>query len=165
MAESVKESLGTDLFGFDDEEDEEGEEGDDDTELGDTRMTLEARMNALAEAVLEKDGEGDAEDAGGDDSDDDSEDDYDPAEDIGATPIIQLHGSVAQDEWLQDPGLAFTREGYRKLLHGNESYTKFMTSLMAAKTILYMGFSFSDEYLNEMRSSVMMMMQQHKDPE
>lgn len=28
-----------------------------------------------------------------------------------------------------------------------------------------MGFSFSDEYLNEMRSSVMMMMQQHKGPD
>lgn len=158
MAESVKDSLGTDLFGFEDEEEEE-DNGDED--LGNTDMTMAKRMEALGEAIMEHDGEGRPE-GEEDDSDCDSEDDYDPAEDIGATPIIQLHGSVAEDEWLEDPGLAFTREGYRKLLHGNEAYTKFMTSLMAAKTILYMGFSFSDEYLNEMRSSVMMMMQQHQ---
>jgi len=160
MAESVKESLGTDLFGFDDDEDEEGEDDD----CGDTDMTLQKRFEAMSSAILEHDGDGE-EKAESEDSDCDSEDDYDPAEDIGPTPIIQLHGSVASDEWLEEPGLAFTREGYRKLLHGNEAYTKFMTSLMAAKTILYMGFSFSDEYLNEMRSSVMMMMQQREDGE
>lgn len=167
MAQSVKESLGTDLFGFDEDEDDTDEEDSDPDKLGDTNLSMKKRWEQMEEAILERGNGSDSEEEGGgrDDSDCDSEDEYDPADDIGTTPIIQLHGSVADDEWLNDPGLAFTREGYRKLLHGNESYTKFMTSLMAAKTILYMGFSFSDEYLNEMRSSVMMMMQQHKDPD
>lgn len=111
----------------------------------------------------------DAHDAKEDDEDDASEeeeeggfDDVDFEETIGITPIIQLHGSVANEEFAKDPGLAFTKEGYRHLLHGNASYSKFMTSTMASKTILYLGFSFSDEYINEIRSSIQMMLQQQQ---
>merc|ERR1719361_2214361 len=97
-----------------------------------------------------------------DEEDDESESDEgesedDPLEEM--IPIIQLHGTVVGDEsYKADPGLAFTRLGYRKLLHGSESYSKFLSSVMASTTILYMGFSFSDEYINEMRSSTMMML-------
>merc|ERR1712032_62420 len=82
---------------------------------------------------------------------------------VEPVPIIQLHGTVAgtaEDplKYIDDPGLAFTRMGYRRLLHGNAAYQSFLKSLMSTKTILYIGFSFSDEYLNEMRSSILMML-------
>lgn len=79
-------------------------------------------------------------------------------EDRGPIPVIQLHGTVANEKYLDDPGLAFTRLGYRRLLHGNAAYQQFLKALMSTKTILYIGFSFSDEYLNEMRSATLMMM-------
>lgn len=75
-------------------------------------------------------------------------------------PCIQLHGTVASDQYLEKPGLAFTRRGYRNLLHGDAAYQQFLKSVMSSKTILYMGFSFSDEYINEMRSEIMMMLEQ-----
>jgi hypothetical protein len=85
-------------------------------------------------------------------------------EEKGPAPIIQLHGTVAgrpgePEMYLDDPGLAFTKLGYRRLLHGNAAYQSFLKSLMSTKTILYIGFSFSDEYLNEMRSATLMMLQ------
>lgn len=97
------------------------------------------------------------EDRGSDDGEADEEEEEDPLE--AMIPVIQLHGTVVGDEsYKSDPGLAFTRLGYRKLLHGGESYSKFISSVMASSTILYLGFSFSDEYINEMRSSTMMML-------
>jgi CheY-like chemotaxis protein len=72
-------------------------------------------------------------------------------------PVLQLHGSIGQ-RYCKDPGLAFTRLGYRRLLHGDASYTKFLSTVMATKTVLYLGFSFSDEYINELRSSTVMML-------
>lgn len=68
-------------------------------------------------------------------------------------PVLQLHGSVS------DPtSMVLTRKGYRRLLHGDEGYVHFIRSLMAQSTILYLGFSFSDYYLNETRSSVLNML-------
>lgn len=91
------------------------------------------------------------------------------------TPILQLHGTVISGElaerfmfddcvkqayrknnFAQDPGLVFTLTGYRKLLYDSGCYRNFMSSVMSTKTILYMGFSFSDHYINELRSEAMM---------
>jgi hypothetical protein len=70
-------------------------------------------------------------------------------------PTIQLHGSI--DEEYRGSQLAFTRLGYRNLLHGSATYAKFLSAVMATKTVLYIGFSFSDEYINELRSSTVML--------
>ena len=67
-------------------------------------------------------------------------------------PVIQIHGST------RDPStIVLTREGYRTLLNTKPSYGDFLTSLMATRTVLYVGFSFTDEYLNEHRSEVIAM--------
>lgn len=109
---------------------------------------------------------------------------------VMCVPTIQLHGTVVpkanngdppdgvlapldqktqeffeKNNYRANPGLAFTSLGYRRLLHGNESYTKFLQSIMATKTVLYIGFSFADEYIKELRSSTMMMLNEDADEE
>ena len=59
-------------------------------------------------------------------------------------PIVQIHGSVSNPRTI-----VLSREGYRELLHGNRSYHDFLKSVMMSRTILYLGFSFTDDYLNE----------------
>ena len=71
-------------------------------------------------------------------------------------PVLQLHGSVNNRD--ETPYLVCTRKGYRKILHQDESYTNFIRSLMSNYTILYIGFSFSDYYLNDLRASVLTML-------
>lgn len=66
-------------------------------------------------------------------------------------PIVKLHGDVDR----LDSELICTREGYRKLLHGSSQYATFVKTLLATHTVLYMGFSFTDAYINELRSEVM----------
>lgn len=57
------------------------------------------------------------------------------------TPILKVHGSV------NDPSsIILSHGGYKRLLHETVGYKNFMLSLMATNTILYMGFSFNDEY-------------------
>ena len=51
-----------------------------------------------------------------------------------------------------------TRTGYRKLLHNTPGYGLFVSSLLSTFTVLYMGFSFSDGYLNELRGEVLSML-------
>jgi hypothetical protein len=68
-------------------------------------------------------------------------------------PILKVHGCVT------DPSsIVLSQSGYKKLLHETASYKTFLTSLMATSTILYLGFSFGDEYLNEFRSEVLSML-------
>ena len=69
------------------------------------------------------------------------------------TPVLQLHGSIDEPE-----DMVFTRKGYRDLIHGSGSYLHFIRSVMSRYTILYLGFSFSDYYLNDIRSSVLSML-------
>jgi len=71
-------------------------------------------------------------------------------------PVLQLHGAVSNQD--ETPYLVCTRRGYRKILHQDESYTNFIRSLMSNYTILYIGFSFSDYYLNDLRASVLTML-------
>ena len=65
-------------------------------------------------------------------------------------PIIQIHGSTSDP-----PSIVFTREGYRSLLHLNPAYSNFIKTVMARSTLLYLGFSFTDGYFNEIRSELM----------
>eukprot|EP00747_Dinoflagellata_sp_TGD_P225160 gnl/TRDRNA2_/TRDRNA2_98521_c0_seq1.p1 gnl/TRDRNA2_/TRDRNA2_98521_c0~~gnl/TRDRNA2_/TRDRNA2_98521_c0_seq1.p1 ORF type:complete len:398 (+),score=62.80 gnl/TRDRNA2_/TRDRNA2_98521_c0_seq1:62-1195(+) len=65
-------------------------------------------------------------------------------------PVVQIHGNLPEPK-----SVVLTTEGYRRLLHGNATYCTFMRSVLATSTVLYMGFSFSDAYLNELRSEIM----------
>eukprot|EP00762_Andalucia_godoyi_P005287 ANDGO_06778.mRNA.1 hypothetical protein len=65
-------------------------------------------------------------------------------------PILQLHGRISNAN-----SLVCTRQAYRKLLNLVPGYATFLRSLMSVYTVLYMGFSFSDQYLNQLRSEVL----------
>ena len=64
--------------------------------------------------------------------------------------VIQIHGSTSDPQ-----SIVLTREGYRSLLHLNPAYSNFLKTVMAGSTLLYMGFSFTDGYFNEIRSELM----------
>jgi len=72
-----------------------------------------------------------------------------------SVPTVQLHGSVRDDK----STLVCTREGYRRLLHGSAQYSTFVRTLLATYTVLYIGFSFTDSYINELRSEIMSLFQ------
>jgi len=72
-------------------------------------------------------------------------------------PVIKIHGTL-QDSNGDDRSLVFTRDGYRKLIHSTPGYSNFLKSLLSTSTVLYIGFSFSDGYLNELRGEVISML-------
>jgi len=66
--------------------------------------------------------------------------------------VVKLHGDVDAD----DPsGLVISKRDYRKRLYRSASYRSFLRSIMARFTVLYLGFSFTDAYVNELRSEVL----------
>ena len=72
----------------------------------------------------------------------------------GAT-LVKLHGDLGKP-WT----IVFTRRGYRKRLYSDYAYMSFLRSVLAQQTVLYLGFSFADAYLNELRSEVLAMLGQ-----
>jgi len=70
------------------------------------------------------------------------------------TPTIKLHGQLAKDG-RPSTSLVLSRSSYRRLLFEDSGYSNFLRSIMATRTILFMGFSFSDTYLNLIRSEVL----------
>ncbi len=70
-------------------------------------------------------------------------------------PIIKLHGDVDGAE----PGnLVFSRRDYRRLVYGDGHYANFVRAVFAGYTVLFLGVSFTDAYLNELRSEVLSML-------
>jgi CheY-like chemotaxis protein len=69
-------------------------------------------------------------------------------------PVIKLHGDLAA----KDPQLVFTRRDYRRRLYRDPTYAGFLRSVLATRTVLYLGFSFTDAYLNELRSETLAML-------
>eukprot|EP00906_Rhabdomonas_costata_P018920 RCo027556 len=67
-------------------------------------------------------------------------------------PVLQIHGSVNMTSTI-----VLSREGYRRLLNSAPYYQDFLKSLVLSRTILYLGYSFTDDYLNEIRSDVISM--------
>lgn len=68
-------------------------------------------------------------------------------------PVVKLHGDLDAE-----PGerrLAFTTRDYRRLVHEQPGYRAFLRTLFATHTVLYMGFSFTDGYINELRSEIL----------
>ena len=65
-------------------------------------------------------------------------------------PILKLHGDLGGDG-----RIVLTRRDYRERLYSDPAYTTFLKALFATTTVLYLGFSFTDAYLNELRSEVL----------
>mgnify|MGYP002388440496 CR=1 FL=1 len=66
-------------------------------------------------------------------------------------PVVKLHGDLLAEP----PDVVLTRRDYRQRLYGSPAYTTFLKSLFATSTVLYLGFSFTDAYLNELRSEIL----------
>ena len=66
--------------------------------------------------------------------------------------VAKLHGDVGRD----DPAdVVFSRRDYRRRLYSNAGYMTFLRSIFATSTVLFLGVSFTDAYLNELRSEVL----------
>lgn len=68
--------------------------------------------------------------------------------------VIKLHGDIAAKD-----SVVITRRDYRRLLYTNPGYVTFLRSVMSTSTVFYLGFSFGDAYLNELRSEVLSLME------
>jgi hypothetical protein len=69
------------------------------------------------------------------------------------SPVIKLHGD------LSDPNsIVFSRLDYRKRLFSDAGYLNFLKSLFMFNTVLYLGFSFTDAYINQLRSEMLAML-------
>jgi hypothetical protein len=68
-------------------------------------------------------------------------------------PIVKLHGQLSTDDLEND--VVLSRSGYRKLLFERPDYANFLKALLVTRTVLFIGFSFSDAYLNLLRSEVL----------
>lgn len=66
------------------------------------------------------------------------------------TPVLKLHGELRGDK-----GVTLSRRGYRARLYAEPGYLNVLRSVFLTKTLLFVGFSFNDEYLNELRSEAL----------
>lgn len=73
----------------------------------------------------------------------------------GRPPWVKLHGMVGPE---RAESLVFTTRSYRKLLHESPGYRAFLRALFSTHTVLYMGFSFTDAYINDIRSETLSML-------
>ena len=56
-----------------------------------------------------------------------------------------------------DPQIVFTARQYRRLIHETPGYRAFLRTLFATNSLLFLGFSFTDAYINDLRSEVLAM--------
>jgi len=68
---------------------------------------------------------------------------------------VKLHGD-ANGRHAENP-IVLAKKDYRRLLYGGGTYGNFLRSVYATRTVLHIGVSFSDAYLNELRSEVLAM--------
>jgi len=68
-------------------------------------------------------------------------------------PVVKLHGDANGNPDLAP--LVFARRDYRRLLHESPHHTNFLRAMFATHTVLFLGVSFTDAYLNELRSEVL----------
>ncbi len=64
-------------------------------------------------------------------------------------PVIQLHGTLADDRTL-----VFTRAQYRRRLYASPAYLTVLRALLATSSVLFLGYSLKDAYLNELRAEL-----------
>lgn len=82
-----------------------------------------------------------------------------------SAPAVALHGQVGASADGTGSSIVLARREYRRLLYGDTAYLQFLRTLFATRTILYLGFSFTDAYLNELRSEVLAARDQAEDDE
>lgn len=63
--------------------------------------------------------------------------------------VVQLHGRLDDAD-----SLVLTRAQYRKRLYADPAYLTVLRSLLATSTVLFLGYSLTDAYLNELRSEL-----------
>jgi hypothetical protein len=88
-------------------------------------------------------------------------------------PVLKIHGCVHHPEsivlsrnayvthhYYYDCALVLviTVLRYKRLKHETPGYKMFLTTAMATSTMLYIGFSFTDDYLNDFRAEVLSML-------
>jgi hypothetical protein len=73
-----------------------------------------------------------------------------PEHDQGRSPILKLHGDLRGDK-----GITLSRRGYRTRLYSEPGYLNVLRTVFMTKTLLFIGFSFNDAYLNELRSEAL----------
>ena len=66
---------------------------------------------------------------------------------------LKIHGDANGSG--RDNPIILARADYRNRVYGDRSYANFLKSIFASKTILFLGVSFRDAYLNELRSEVL----------
>jgi hypothetical protein len=71
------------------------------------------------------------------------------------SPVIKLHGDANGDATKLPVVLG--RADYRKRVYGDRNYANFLRSVFAQYTVLFLGVSFTDAYLNELRSEILHM--------
>lgn len=67
--------------------------------------------------------------------------------------VLEIHGDLNQADAEQQ--LVLTRRDYRRRLYQDPGYQTFLRTILSTRTVLYLGFSFTDAYLNELRSEVL----------
>jgi hypothetical protein len=63
--------------------------------------------------------------------------------------VVQLHGQLKKPS-----SLVLTRSQYRHRLYADPAYLTVLRSLLATSTVLFLGYSLTDAYLNELRSEL-----------
>jgi hypothetical protein len=69
------------------------------------------------------------------------------------TPVIKLHGDANGNPEIAP--LVLGRAAYRSRLYDDPSYATFLRAVFAQYTVLFIGVSFTDAYLNELRSEIL----------
>jgi transcriptional regulator with XRE-family HTH domain/CheY-like chemotaxis protein len=75
---------------------------------------------------------------------------------------LKLHGDLRSGSDGPD-GIVLTRRDYRRRLYEDPAYETFLRAVMATTTVLYMGLSFEDAYLNELRSEILALLGQDRE--
>ncbi|HLT36165.1 MAG TPA: SIR2 family protein [Enhygromyxa sp.] len=68
-------------------------------------------------------------------------------------PVLEIHGDLSLADAEQQ--LVLTRRDYRRRLYQDPGYQTFLRTVLSTRTVLYLGFSFTDAYLNELRSEIL----------
>jgi hypothetical protein len=69
---------------------------------------------------------------------------------LNGARVVKLHGNIG-DEANQ---IVLTRREYRRLVHGRGGYMPLLSALLGTSDVLFLGTSFTDAYLNELRQQV-----------
>ena len=77
-----------------------------------------------------------------------------------APPILKLHGDA---NGKPRAPVVLARSDYRKLLYEDARYANFLRAVFASHTVLFLGVSFTDAYLNELRSETLAFLSPAKD--